>query len=76
VNISYTLPQKWIGNGKVIKRVTVAAVGRNLLLLVPGSNQWSDPEFNYTAVGNTFGVSSSFQSPASRLYGATVTVQF
>jgi len=76
VNISYTLPQKWIGNGKVIKRVTIAAVGKNLLLLVPKSNQWSDPEFNYTNVGNTFGVSSSFQSPASRMYGASVTVQF
>lgn len=76
VNISYTLPQKWIGNGKFIKRVTIAAVGKNLLLLVPDSNQWGDPEFNYSGTGNTFGVASSFQSPASRLFGGTLTVQF
>jgi TonB-linked SusC/RagA family outer membrane protein len=76
VNISYTLPQKWIGNGKIIKRVTVSAVGRNLLLFVPESNQWGDPEFNYTANGNTFGLASSYQSPASRLFGGSLLVQF
>lgn len=76
VNISYNLPQKWLGNGKVIKKVTLSAVGKNLLLLVPKSNQWSDPEFNYTNANNTVGVSSSFQTPASRLFGGSVTVQF
>ncbi|MEP6682625.1 MAG: SusC/RagA family TonB-linked outer membrane protein, partial [Parafilimonas sp.] len=76
VNISYDLPQKWIGHGKIIKRVTVSAIGKNLLLFVPKSNQWGDPEFNYSSTGNTFGISSSFQSPASRLFGGSVTVQF
>ena len=76
VNISYNLPLKWIGNGKTIKRVTISAVGKNLLLLVPKSNQWSDPEFNYSNANNTVGVSSSFQSPASRLFGGSLTVQF
>src|SRR6478735_8250635 len=76
MNISYTLPQKWIGNGKFIKRVTVSAVGKNLFLFVPKSNQWGDPEFNYSTTGNTFGIASSFQSPASRLFGGSLTVQF
>ena len=76
VNISYDLPKRWIGNNKIIKRITVSAVGKNLLLFVPKSNQWGDPEFNYSTTGNTFGVSSSFQSPASRLFGGSVTVQF
>lgn len=76
LNISYNLPQKWIGNGKVIKRLTVSAIGKNLFLFVPKSNQWGDPEFNYSSTGNTFGISSSFQSPASRLFGGSVTVQF
>lgn len=76
VNVSYNLPQKWIGNGKVIKRITVSAVGKNLLLFVPKSNQWGDPEFNYATTGNTFGIASSFQSPASRLFGGSVTFQF
>jgi TonB-linked SusC/RagA family outer membrane protein len=76
VNISYNLPGKWIGNNKVIKRITVSAVGKNLLLLVPKSNQWGDPEFNSATGANTFGLSSSFQSPSQRLFGGSVTVQF
>ena len=76
VNISYNLPLKWIGGGRVIKRLTVSAIGKNLFLIAPKSNQWGDPEFNSATGGNTFGLSSSFQSPASRLFGGTVTVQF
>ncbi len=76
LNISYTLPEKWLGNGKVIKRLTISAIGKNLFLFVPKSNQWGDPEFNYSSLGNTFGLSSSFQSPASRLFGGSLTVQF
>jgi len=76
LNISYNLPLKWFGNGKYIKRVTVSAVGKNLLLFVPKSNQWGDPEFNYSTTGNTFGIASSFQSPASRMFGGSLTVQF
>jgi len=76
LNISYNLPSKWLGGAKVIKRVTVSAVGRNLLLLVPKSNQWGDPEFNSATGQNTFGLSSSFQSPASRQFGGSVVVQF
>ncbi|MEO6870278.1 MAG: SusC/RagA family TonB-linked outer membrane protein [Ginsengibacter sp.] len=76
VNISYNIPLKWIGNGKTIKRITLAAVGKNLFLFVPKSNKWGDPEFNYTSTGNTFGLASGFQSPASRLFGGSLTVQF
>ncbi|MFP5040320.1 SusC/RagA family TonB-linked outer membrane protein [Parasediminibacterium sp. JCM 36343] len=76
LNISYSLPTRWLGNGKVIRKLTVSAVGRNLLLLVPKSNQWGDPEFNYTSTGNTYGISSSFQSPSSRFFGGTIAVQF
>lgn len=76
VNISYNLPLKWIGGGKFIKRITISAIGKNLLLIAPKSNQWGDPEFNYSTTGNTFGLGSSFQSPASRLYGGALTVQF
>ena len=76
LNISYVLPNKWFGNKNIIKSVTVSAIGKNLLLFVPKSNQWGDPEFNYSATGNTFGIASSFQAPASRLFGGSLTVQF
>ncbi len=76
VNISYTLPGKLFGNSDFIKRITISAVAKNLFLIVPKSNLWGDPEFNYSSTGNTFGVASGFQSPASRLFGGSLTVQF
>ncbi len=76
VNISYNIPKKWLGSSNTIKGITVSAIAKNLLLFVPKSNQWGDPEFNSATGANTFGLSSSFQSPASRLFGGTVTVQF
>jgi TonB-linked outer membrane protein, SusC/RagA family len=77
VNITYNIPNKFIVNKvKVIKRASVSLVGKNLLMYLPKSNQWGDPEFNYTTDGNTMGVSSAYQTPASRFYGATVTLQF
>ncbi len=76
VNISYNLPAKWWGNVKAIKKITISAIGKNLLLFVPKSNQWGDPEFNFSATGNTFGLASSFQAPTGRLFGGTLTVQF
>ena len=77
LNLTYNLPNlPWLGPNKFVKRVTISLIGKNLLLFVPKSNQWGDPEFNYSSVGNTFGLGSSFQSPASRLLGASLTVQF
>jgi TonB-linked SusC/RagA family outer membrane protein len=76
VNVSYSLPAKLVHRVKGLERVTISAVGKNLLLFVPKSNQWGDPEFNYSASGNTYGISSSFQTPASRFFGGTLNVQF
>lgn len=76
LNFSYNLPMKWFGGTKIFRQVTISAVGKNLLLFVPNSNQWGDPEFNSATGANTFGLSSSFQSPAARLFGGSLTVQF
>lgn len=76
LNFSYNLPPSILGRGGAIKKVTISLVAKNLFLFVPKSNQWGDPEFNYTATGNTFGLGSSFQSPASRLFGGSVNLQF
>ena len=76
VNISYSLPARLLRNTKVIKKITISGVAKNLFLIVPKSNQWGDPEFNYSATGNTYGLGSSFQSPASRFFGGSITVQF
>jgi len=66
---------------KYIKKISLSIIGRNLLMFVPKSNKWGDPEFNFnagtgTGTGNTFGLSSAFQTPASRLYGANLNLTF
>ncbi|MGH2643649.1 MAG: SusC/RagA family TonB-linked outer membrane protein, partial [Chitinophagaceae bacterium] len=76
VNISYSLPFKWIGQDKIIKGITISAVGDNLFLFVPKSNQWGDPEFDYSSSDNTFGIASGFAYPPSRQFGGSLTVKF
>jgi len=76
LNISYNLPTKWLGNGNVLKRLVISFVGKNLFLWTPSSNQWGDPEFNYSNTGNTFGLASGFQSPSSRVFGGSLTIGF
>ncbi len=76
LNISYNVPTPWLHKtSDVIKKISVSLVGRNLLMFLPKSNQWGDPEFNYTSSGNTAGISSGFETPASRYYGGTLTIQ-
>jgi TonB-linked SusC/RagA family outer membrane protein len=76
VVLSYEMPFSFIGENKIIKRLVLSAVGRNLLTFLPKSNQWVDPEFNYTTANNTFGISSVFSVPPSRLFGGSITFTF
>jgi outer membrane receptor protein involved in Fe transport len=76
VNITYNLPSKWLSPLKFIKKASVSLIGRNLLLYVPKSNQWGDPEFNGTGVANSSGLASAFQTPASRLFGGNINLTF
>jgi len=76
LNISYDFPMKWFGGSKVFKKITLSAVGKNLLLFVPKSNQWGDPEFNSATGVNTFGLGSVFGAPTARLFGGSLAVQF
>jgi TonB-linked SusC/RagA family outer membrane protein len=90
LQIAYELPSRILGSQKIIKGATISLVGRNLITLLPESNQWSDPEFNYNTSGvpgaaqntnagaqqNTSGVSSVFQTPPVRTFGASVVLTF
>ena len=74
--ISYDLPGKWISGTKFIKKANISLIGRNLLTFLPESNQWGDPEFNFTQNGNTSGLSSVFQTPPVRTFGGSITLTF
>jgi hypothetical protein len=74
--IGYDVPASFIGAGKFVKKLNVAAVARNLITLLPKSNQWTDPEFNFTTAGNTFGINSVFAQPPARIFGGSVVFTF
>lgn len=83
VAISYDIPTKVFGNkiSTVIKGATIGISGRNLLMWVPKSNMWTDPEFqggngNAAYTGNATGRSTAFNAPPTRIFGANLTLRF
>jgi outer membrane receptor protein involved in Fe transport len=83
VSISYSVPLR---NTKVIKKVSIGLVARNLFTFLPKDNPYADPEYNaitsadFTSgqgsSGNTQGISNENLSPPTRIFGATLTVGF
>jgi hypothetical protein len=83
VAISYEIPVKVFGGklSNVIKGANIGISGRNLLMFVPKSNQWTDPEFqggngNAPYVGNATGRSTAYNFPPTRIFGANLTFRF
>jgi TonB-linked SusC/RagA family outer membrane protein len=83
VAINYEVPMKIFGSrvGNVIKGASIGVNGRNLLMWVPKSNQWTDPEFqggngNAAYTGNATGRSTAFNFPPTRIFGANITLRF
>ncbi|MFN6089538.1 MAG: SusC/RagA family TonB-linked outer membrane protein [Cyclobacteriaceae bacterium] len=75
VSLSYTLPKSLLAKTKVLKRASVSLVGRNLLMFLPSSNLYTDPEFNL-GTGNAVGVNSISITPPTRTYGINVDLTF
>ncbi len=77
VALTYDVPVKKLFGGDVIKMAQIGFVGRNLLMLRPKSNVWTDPEFNAAAVTtNAVGFTTEDQTPPTRTYGFSVKLTF
>ena len=77
VALTYDVPVNRLFGGKVIKMAQVGLVGRNLLMLRPKTNVWTDPEFNNsTSSTNAVGYTDTYQTPPTRLYGFSVKLTF
>jgi hypothetical protein len=90
LQIGYDIPSRVLRGQNIVKGATISLVGRNLITLLPKSNQWSDPEFNYNTSSipgiaqttnsgsqqNTAGVSSVYQTPPVRTFGAAILLTF
>ncbi|HSC52633.1 MAG TPA: SusC/RagA family TonB-linked outer membrane protein [Phnomibacter sp.] len=75
LTLGYTFPATVLKKTKVLKNAMVALTARNLVTLLPESNQWTDPEFSNTT-GNALGVNNSSNLPPNRLYGFNIVLGF
>ena len=77
VALSYEIPVKKLFGGNTIQNAQVALVGRNLLMLRPKANIYTDPEFNNSATtSNAVGYTTEDQTPPTRVYGFSVKLTF
>jgi TonB-linked SusC/RagA family outer membrane protein len=76
ISLSYDIPVKNILGG-AIKGAQIGIVGRNLLMLRPKTNIWTDPEFNNeNGTSNAAGFTDYNQTPPTRVYGFSVKLTF
>ncbi|MBB2150091.1 SusC/RagA family TonB-linked outer membrane protein [Pedobacter sp. LMG 31462] len=77
VSLAYDLPKSLLGHSKVFKAARISVQGRNLLIFLPKSNVYTDPEYsdgNGSSNGNAIGLTNLNQTPPSRFYGATLSL--
>jgi outer membrane receptor protein involved in Fe transport len=75
-NVSITYDFKdVIQNIHWLKGLTFSLIGKNLIMLRPSQNVWTDPEFNFD-IGNAQGITNYDQLPPTRQYGASVNIRF
>jgi TonB-linked SusC/RagA family outer membrane protein len=77
VSVTYDLPVDKIAGGKLFTGAQIGLVGRNLIMLRPKTNVWTDPEFNTNeTTSNAVGFTNEDQTPPTRVYGFTVKLTF
>ena len=75
VSISYDIAKNVYAFTKIIQKATVTVSGRNLLMLRPSTNKWTDPEFSEDT-SNAVGRTGEGQLPPTRIFSATLALQF
>jgi hypothetical protein len=86
VALSYNVPKSIISKLKVVNKLSVGFIARNLLTVLPEENRFSDPEFNNATEGgrvlsgsysaNSIGIGGYLQSPPTRSFGFNLNVEF
>jgi TonB-linked SusC/RagA family outer membrane protein len=75
VVLRYDFPRKWYAKAKVFQDMSFAISGRNLIMLRPKTNYWTDPEFSEDT-SNAVGTNSVNESPPTRIFSATLSIRF
>ncbi|WP_293302467.1 SusC/RagA family TonB-linked outer membrane protein [Pedobacter sp. UBA4863] len=77
LSLSYKIPASVFTKTRAIKGARISVQGRNLFIFLPKTNVYTDPEYsegNGLSGGNAIGLTSLNQTPPSRYYGATLTL--
>lgn len=74
-SLSYDLPAELFSSMPYVKGVRVSLQGRNLLLWVPGTNLYTDPEYSaFDSDSNAIGITGLNDPPPARYYGFSLQV--
>jgi TonB-linked SusC/RagA family outer membrane protein len=75
--ISYQVPKTFVNKlaAGFVQDITISAQGRNLLLFLPPSNEYTDPDFSAND-NNAVGVTTLTSSPPTRYFGGTLSITF
>lgn len=73
LNVTYSLPEKWIGN-TFIESASVSLIGSNLWLWTPASNNVVDPEISTAGNGSTTEFGEIQGYPSVKNYGFRINV--
>ena len=77
-SVTYNLPKSLLMGQNLIQGVTVGVNGRNLVLWLPKTNVYSDPDFKDldSFGGNIAGIANATVNPPVRTIGGTISVKF
>lgn len=79
LSLGYDLPQQMLLSSGFIQAARISLQGRNLFILTPKTNIYTDPEYSDgdgLNNGNAIGLANLGQTPPSRYFGLTLSVTF
>lgn len=77
ITLTYNLPKSVVGGLKIVKELSVTAVGRNLFTFMPKENIYADPEFSaFNSDANAIGINSTSNTPSVRSFGISLNATF
>ena len=81
ISLAFEFPKSLTRHLKIVQGASLILSGRNLFMFRAKDNVWTDPEFSDAGTGtgntlNAIGSNSVFQTPPTRIFGATLNIIF
>ena len=76
ISLTYEFPKTLTQHLKIVQGASLTLSGRNLFMFRAKDNVWTDPEFSTGGTGNGIGTTDYYQTPPTRIFGATLNVTF